>query len=77
MTLMPRSSAGLAVAARPGHSMALAQQYPMQDIRFTRAAPAGIGADVLSHSGGGIPGRAGNTAIFENSLFDMPDSHFM
>ena len=84
MMLLLRPNAILAVAACPGQSTAQAQQYPTRDIRFTRAFPASIGADVLLHSGGGVPISTGDTASFKNlspfklnQPFDMPGSHTM
>jgi hypothetical protein len=83
MMLLLRPDAVLAVAACPGQSTAQAQQYPTQDIRFTRVFPASIGADVPPHSGGCDPDRAGDTAsfkdlsTFKNMPFVMPGPHIM
>ena len=73
MMLLLRPSAALPVAACPGQS-AQAQQYPTQDIRFTRVFPASIGGKVLLHSGGCTPGSAGDTVSFQDlSIFtNMP-----
>jgi hypothetical protein len=82
MMLLRRPSAVLPVAACPGQP-AQAQQYPTQDIRFTRAFPASIGGDLMPHSGGRTPVDAGDTvsfqdlSIFTNIPFVIPGSHVM
>ena len=83
MMLLLRPDAVLAVAACPGQLTAQAQQYPTQDIRFTRVFPASIGVDVPPHSGGYAPDRASHTAsftdlsTFKNMPFIMPGPHIM
>src|SRR5262252_2848568 len=57
----------LALALAP--AVALAQDYPSQDIRFICGFPAGSGADVLvRYMGEKVRALAGRTVIVENKV---------